>query len=282
LVSGGTISNQGTFNNVDPVIRDGIGVPQLKAETATNISAGITYKITKDFSLSLDYYNVKVDDRVLFTGEIGFDGDDTTINPVEIILNSFNVTSLKFFTNAVNTETQGIDFVANYDNIDLGSGKLNISLAANWNDTEIVGEIATPKLLADNDYQIFNRKEASRITSARPDIKGTLGLNYSIGKFNTSFNNTYFGEVTWQHAADPNKDQTFAGKVITDLILNYSFSDKVQASITANNLLNVYPDVIDTKGDFVTDLGGRFKYPWEVNQFGFLGTVIKAGVTFKF
>ncbi len=282
LVSGGTISNQGTFNNVDPVIRDGIGVPQLKAETATNISAGITYKITKDFSLSLDYYNVKVDDRVLFTGEIGFDGDDTTINPVETILNSFNVTSLKFFTNAVNTETQGIDFVANYDNIELGSGKLNISLAANWNDTEIVGEIATPKLLADNGYQIFNRKEESRITSARPSLKGTLGLNYTIGKFNTSFNNTYFGEVTWQHAADPTKDQTFAGKVITDLILSYAFSNKVSASITANNLLNVYPDVIDTKGDFVTDLGGRFKYPWEVNQFGFLGTVVKAGVTFKF
>jgi iron complex outermembrane receptor protein len=31
-----------------------------------------------------------------------------------------------------------------------------------------------------------------------------------------------------------------------------------------NNLLNVYPDLLDTKGDVVTDLGGRFKY--EVNQ----------------
>ena len=82
LVSGGTVSNQGTFNNVDPVIREGLGVPQLKAETATNISTGITYKVTNDFSLSLDYYNVKVDDRVLFTGEIGFDGDNSTINPV--------------------------------------------------------------------------------------------------------------------------------------------------------------------------------------------------------
>jgi iron complex outermembrane receptor protein len=26
-----------------------------------------------------------------------------------------------------------------------------------------------------------------------------------------------------------------------------------------NNLLNVYPDLLDTKGDVVTDLGGRFK-----------------------
>jgi iron complex outermembrane receptor protein len=32
-----------------------------------------------------------------------------------------------------------------------------------------------------------------------------------------------------------------------------------------NNLLNV--SKLDTKGDVVTDLGGRFKYAWEVNQF---------------
>jgi len=295
LVSGGTVSNQGTFNNVDPVIREGLGVPQLKAETATNISTGITYKVTNDFSLSLDYYNVKVDDRVLFTGEIGFDGvgeqlsdpgisidNITPTNPVEEILKNTKITSLKFFTNAVNTETQGIDFVANYNNVELGSGNLDVTLAFNWNDTEIVGEIATPQLLASNGYEIFNRKEASRITSARPNIKGTLGLNYNNNKFKASLNNTYFGEVTWQHADDPGKDQTFAGKLVTDLVLGYDFSDKIGISITANNILNVYPDVIDTKGDFVTDLGGRFKYPWEVNQFGFLGTVLKAGLTFRF
>ena len=62
----------------------------------------------------------------------------------------------------------------------------------------------------------------------------------------------------------------------------YDFSEKISAHVSVNNLLNVYPDEIDTKGDFVTDLGGRFKYPWEVNQFGFNGTVINGGVTFKF
>ncbi len=48
------------------------------------------------------------------------------------------------------------------------------------------------------------------------------------------------------------------------------------------NIFNVYPDEIEPRSDFVTDLGGRFRYPWEVNQFGFLGTVVKAGVSVKF
>jgi iron complex outermembrane recepter protein len=284
LVSGGTVSNQGTFNNVDPVIRDGLGVPQLTAETSKNISAGITYKLASNLSLSADFYNVKVDGRVLFTGEIGFisgsPGNPT--NPVEQILDDNSITSLKFFVNAVNTNTTGVDLVVNYRNIELGNGNLGATLAANFNETKIDGAIDTPPLLAANGYEIFNRKEQSRIISARPKSKILLGFDYEINNLNIILNNTYFGEVTWQHASDPTKDQTFSGKIITDLVINYNISKKISINASASNLLNVYPDVIDTKGDFVTDLGGRFKYPWEVNQFGFNGTVLNGGITFKF
>jgi iron complex outermembrane receptor protein len=298
LVSGGTISNQGTFNNVDPIIREGLGVPQLSAETSKNISAGITYKPVSNLSLSVDFYNVKVDDRVLFTGEIGFDGDSGNTNPVEQILMDNSITSLKFFINAVNTNTTGVDLVASYSNIELGNGELGATLAANFNDTKIEGEIATPTILEENGYEIFNRKEQSRITSSRPKSKILLGLDYDLNKWNFALNNTYFGEVTWQHSNnglnggdfgngpiptdDADFDQTFAGKVITDLIVGYEFSAKFSANVSVSNLLDVYPDEIDTKGDFVTDLGGRFKYPWEVNQFGFNGTTINGSVTFKF
>ena len=300
LVSGGTISNQGTFNNVDPIIREGLGVPQLSAETSKNISAGITYKPVSNLSLSVDFYNVKIDNRVLFTGEIGFDGDSGNTNPVEQILIDNSITSLKFFVNAVNTNTKGVDLVANYSNIELGSGKLGATLAANYNKTKIEGQIGTPKLLAENGYDIFNRKEQSRITSSRPKSKILLGLDYNINKWNFALNNTYFGEVSWQHSnnglngaplgpgganlpiEDSAYDQTFAGKIITDLIINFNLSSNFSMHASVNNLLNVYPDAINTRGDFVTDLGGRFKYPWEVNQFGFNGTTINGGITFKF
>ncbi|MBE0422485.1 MAG: TonB-dependent receptor [Lutibacter sp.] len=300
LLSGGTISNQGTFNNVDPVIREGLGVPQLHAETSENISAGITLQPVKNLSFSLDFYKINVDDRVLFSGEVGFDGDDNTTNPVEQILNDYDVTSIKFFINAVNTETYGADFVANYSNIALGAGTLAVNLAGNLNDTKIKGQINTPQVLAENGYDIFNRKEQARITDSRPKTKILLGFDYKINDFSVQLNNTYFGEVTWRHANnglngaplgpngsllptdDAEYDQTFAGKVITDLNFNYTFSEKLSLNLSVNNLLNVYPDAIDTKGDFVTDLGGRFKYPWEVNQFGFNGTILKAGLSYKF
>lgn len=276
LVSGGTVSNQGTFNNVSPVIQ-GLGVPALDAETSFNITAGFTYKLSDAVSISADYYNVKVNDRVLFTGEIGFDGDNTSTNPVEQVLLDFDVTSIKYFVNALDTRTTGLDFVLDYNTSDFDA-----VVSMNINDTKILNDaIESPGIIGEQGYQIFNRKEQSRITSARPGFKTLIGLTKKFDDISVSLNNTYFGSVTWQHADDPGKDQTFGGKIVTDLIASYQLNDKARINLTVNNLLNVYPDEIDTKGDFVTDLGGRFRYPWEVNQFGFLGTIVKAGVNIK-
>ncbi|SEC28008.1 iron complex outermembrane recepter protein [Tenacibaculum sp. MAR_2009_124] len=282
LVSGNTISNQGTFNNVSPVIRD-LGVAPLFAETSKNISAGITVKASRDFTISLDYYNVRVDDRVLFTGEITGEDDNGVPNAaVQQILDDNNVTSIKFFINAVNTVTQGFDYTMRYKNIDFASGKLGVNVALNVNRTNLEGEVETPSKLSGYKNKIFNRKEQSRIVSARPNMKFLFGGNYKIGNFSANLNNTYFGEVTWQHASDPSKDQTFTGKVVTDLSFGYDFSEVISFRAQVNNLFDVFPDEIDPKGDAVTNLGGRFRYPWEVNQFGFNGTSFRAGLTFKF
>jgi iron complex outermembrane receptor protein len=281
LVSGGTVSNQGTFNNVDPAVI-GLGVPKLHAEKSENLSTGITFRSGSNFSTSIDFYHIKVKDRVLFSGEVGFDGNNASTNPVEQVLISNNITSMKFFINAVNTVTDGADIVINYKNIALGDGKLGFSLASNFSKTKIVGQIATPDILKSNGYDIFNRKEQGRILNARPATKVLLGMNYDINKLSLILNNTYFGEVKWQHATDVSKDQNFSGKVITDLGLSYRLTSAISANAMVNNLFNVYPDVIKTKGDVVTDLGGRFKYAWEVNQFGFSGTIFTMGLNWKF
>ena len=281
LVSGGSVSNQGTFNNVDPAVA-GIGVPRLHAEKSENFSTGVTFRSGANFTASLDFYHIKVKDRVLFSGEVGFDGDNSTTNPVEQVLISNDITSMKFFINAVNTITKGVDIVMNYKNLALGSGKLGFNFASNIANTKIDGQIATPAILKANGYDIFNRKEQGRILSARPNTKVLLGVNYDFKRTSFILNNTYFGEVTWQHATDVAKDQTFAGKFITDLGVSYKFSKVISGNVMVNNLFNIYPDKLDPKGDIVTDLGGRFKYAWEVNQFGFSGTIFTAGMNFKF
>lgn len=282
LLNNGTIGEEGTFKNTDSVIKD-LGVKELFAETSKNFSAGLTVKAFQNFTISLDYYNVRVNDRILFSGKISEKDDNGNVNTaVKKILDDNGVGNLKFFINAFNTITQGFDYTMRYRNIPLWSGKLGLNASLNVNKTDLDGEVFTPKNLVNYKNKIFDRKEQSRVTTARPNTKFLYGANYKVKKFNASINNTYFGEVTWQHASDPEKDQIFSGKTITDVSLGYKFSKMIAANITVNNVFDVYPDEIDGKGDAGTTLGGRFKYPWEVNQFGFNGMTFKAGLTFKF
>ena len=281
LVVGGNIAQEGTFNNVSPVTRELLGVPQLDAETSLNITAGLTYRLSDYITASVDYYNVQVDDRILFSNQIGTtalpDG-----NAVRTQLLNSGVESFKFFVNALDTRTSGVDVVLNFDNINVGeSGRLGLVLALNANSTDIEGEINAPAVFQENNIEIFNREEEARVTSARPDLKVSFGANLNVGEFQASLNNTYFGKVTWQHPANPGFDQTFSAKVLTDLILGYNLSDQTRINLTVNNLFDVYPDEINPFDDFETNLGGRFRYPWEVNQFGFLGAIVKFGISFK-
>ena len=278
LISGGTVSNQGTFNNHSPVVRS-LGVEKLKEENATNSTFGLAFKPIDGLYLSLDMYNVAVDDRIVYSSAIG--SSDTT-SAVGAILNDYNVTSIKFFTNAVSSTTKGMDFVASYSGLEIGPGSLDLSVSYNSNTTELGDKITTPTPISSSGADIFDRKEQSRLVSARPSSKLILGLDYSMGNLSKGLNNTQFREVTWQHASDASMDQTFSSKLVTDLNLNYQVSDNLSVNLALNNLLNVYPDVIDTKGDFVTDLGGRFKYPWEVNQFGFMGTNFMGTISYDF
>jgi iron complex outermembrane receptor protein len=277
LISGGTVSEQGTFNNESSVLRQ-LGVSKLKEEQATNFTAGIAFRPVRGLYISVDYYNVAVDDRIVYSSSIA---TSDTNSVVYDILTANSITSLKFFINAVNTRTSGVDFVANYTWDLSNKSKLGINLAANFNKNEIEGAIATPKVLADANIDIFDRKEQSRILTARPNNKILLGLSFDWGGFKATLNNTRFGEVTWRNASGEQFDQTFSAKIVTDLNLGYQINRTIGIGLSVNNLLNVYPDVIDTKGDVVTDLGGRFKYPWEVNQFGFNGTTLMANINFK-
>ncbi|WP_435313528.1 TonB-dependent receptor, partial [Cellulophaga fucicola] len=204
---------QGTLANNNSAVQ-ALGVPSLFAETSRNISAGFTYKINPKFSASIDFYQIHVDDRVLFSSQIGYDGDDASTNPVEQILIDNNVVALQFFINAGDTKTTGADFVLNYRGIDMGQGRFNVSLAANINETTI-DAIETPQVLADNGYNIFTREEKGLITNSRPRSKFILGMDYDTDKFNIGLNNTLFGKVTVTAPETGGIDQDLSSMLVT-------------------------------------------------------------------
>lgn len=270
---------QGTLANNNPAV-EALGVPNLFAETSKNIAAGITYKFDRNFSASLDFYQINVDDRVLFSSQIGSDSDDTTTNAVEQILADNGVTAVQFFINAGDTKTTGADFVLNYQNIDMGNAKLHANLAANFNKTTI-DAINTPDALAANGYDIFERIEKGLITSARPKSKIILGLDLEADKFNIGLYNTMFGKVTITSPLGEEFDQDLSTKVATDLSLSYKFTEMLSITGIVNNIFDVYPDeTLASTG--TAQAATRFTYSSEVQQLGQLGTNFSIGLNYKF
>jgi len=273
---------QGTLANDSDAVQD-LGVPSLTYETSKNIAAGLTYKFDRNFSASIDFYQIKVDDRVLFSSQIGYQNGapGAPTNPVETILDNNGVVAVQFFINAGDTKTTGADFVLNYNNIDMGgTGTLNMSLAANFNKTEI-DAIATPSLLAAEGYNIFTREEQGLITNSRPKSKVLLGLNYDSDKVTLGLNNTMFGKVTVTAPESGGTDQELSSKIATDIYFSYKLTNKLSINTNINNIFDVYPDVTLASTN-TSQAGSRFKYSSEVQQLGQLGTNFSIGLDYRF
>ncbi|KAA3639363.1 MAG: TonB-dependent receptor, partial [Bacteroidetes bacterium] len=252
------------------------GVPDLFAETAQNLSAGITFRISDHLSASADYYSINVFDRILFSSQIQAKEEGDAIDQ---ILSANGVKAVQFFINAGDTKTTGFDVVLNLSNVSAGKGRFGAVLSANFNEATI-DKINTPDALEAGGYDIFDRREQSLITKSRPNSKILLGLSFQTDKLSINLDNTRFGEVTVTHASDPANDQVHSPKMVTDLGFSYELAKNLSMTANINNIFNVYPDVLDPKTG--EDGGGRFVYSSIVQQQNFLGTTFRLGLNMKF
>ncbi len=241
FVPGQGIQVGGLVNNISPQARL-LGIPKLKAEESTNFTVGIGGKPFKNFSFTIDYYNIAVDDRIVLSTEIGRTTAGNTA--LDQVLNSNNLSDLSFFVNAIDTKTSGLDVVLSYNRIELGSGKLGFNLSGNYTiENERDGAVKNPSIVANAGQSVVNATQEALFFTSRPRTKWILGTTYDIGKFGFSLNNTFFGKTTFkQQGLDSNLRTEFIPKIVTDLGINYNVDDHWTIGFNANNLLNVLPE----------------------------------------
>jgi iron complex outermembrane recepter protein len=250
----GKLLNSGIFRNDSEVAKQ-LGIPKLKEETSTNYSFGIVYSPLKKLHFTVDAYQIKIDNRIILTGNLGNDAYGDPVPALQAIFETYGAQTGRFFTNAINTTTKGIDFVADYD-LNLGAGNLNISLLYNYNKNKVDNTLnSIPAAFVGQEDVYFGPQERSLIETNTPLHKGTLALNYGFNKFNFLLRNTYFGEVT-RNGFPFGIEQKHNGKVVTDLSVAYKATPKIQFIIGANNLFDVFPD----KQVYENSYFGVFKY----------------------
>ncbi len=250
----GNLINGGTFRN-DSDIANELGISKLKEETSLTLSLGLTAKFSNNFELTLDTYQVNVDDRIVYTGALGNDVFGDPIDELQAILKPLGVSSARFFTNAINTSTKGVDFVLNYK-VPLNQGHLNISLLYNHNQTEVDETLNDiPAIFKGQEDVYFGSQERSLIETNNPQDKGILTIDKTGGKLGWKLRNTLWGKVT--RDGFPFGDvQEHSSKITTDLTGSYQLNDLISLTIGANNIFNVFPD----EQIFENSYFGVFKY----------------------
>ncbi len=247
FVPGQGIQVGGLINNVSTQAKL-LGIPQLDAETSTNFTVGFGGKIANKFSYTFDYYNIKVKDRIVLGNEIGGSGDPT--NPLDILLANNNLSDVSFFSNAIDTKTSGVDVVLAYKGIEIGEGSLDLNLSGNYTiQNELDGPVKDIALVANSGQSVVNQTQEALFFTSRPRTKWILGASYDINKFGFSLNNTLFGKTSFFQqglSTDTNGNfnlgTEFDPKVVTDLGVNFSASDKLTIALNINNLFNVLPE----------------------------------------
>ncbi len=267
----------GTFSN-DSRVAQVLGIRPLKEETSRSFSLGVTGRIPDaNLTLTIDGYLVNIEDRIVLTGNFtGDNAPDASEQDKEIarLFAEANASQGNFFTNAIDTETKGIDIVLTHQ-ARFGSSRLSTTLSGTFAETTL-GKVNTNEILAGKEDTYFDRTSRIYLESAVPNTKVNLTFDYSINRFHFMLRNVYFGEVEEATNIEENA-QVFSPKVVTDISAGIKFSKNVNFTIGAGNLFDVYPDmnIAANQGD------GVFLYSRRATQFGFNGRYLFARMIFR-
>lgn len=248
-----------------------VGIPALKEETSNNYSLGFTWTPGDAVEMTFDVYQIDIDDRIVLTG--GFTGDDPDIGPIII---AQNLAEARFFTNAIDTRTQGADLTLAHRR-PLGGGDLALFAALNYNETEVTGINTAPGLAGKEDIY-FNTRERLFVEGSAPEWKGAFGGDWRIGRWSTGLRLTYFGDVvsgTWTQIDDPTAPpQRYDPVLSTDVHVGFDLTDSIRLVVGG---VNVFDEVPTEQDPNETENGAR----WENVQMGFNGAGYFARVSFR-
>lgn len=297
---------------VDSVEARALGARALKPEKATNLTAGFTWGVG-GLSASLDVYRIDIDDRIFLSSNFVDSAGSSAIRDYLAKLGSPGVTSVRYFSNAADTRTTGVDASARYL-WELGeAGKLTATLGYNRNKTELTRVSSTPaELLALGvKTPLFDVTERTRVEKGQPRDNLTLALGWDVGRWSLHLGTHRYGRIeqiaaTNQSAANiaefakgsthfrtlpteagtvGNYDviQRLEAKWITDADVSFRISDHISLTLGADNVFNTYPtrSIETTARVSGADTFGVFPYS-ELSPFGWSGAYYYGRLQVKF
>ena len=130
----GRLADEATLSPTDPIARQK-GGKELEPEKSVNYSVGTVFSLGK-LDVTLDYYRIKLQDRIGLTKTLTLTGSDIAALLARGVVDASSFTGVRYFTNDFDTTTQGVDLVATYP-LETFAGSTLFTFVGNWNSTKV-------------------------------------------------------------------------------------------------------------------------------------------------
>jgi len=271
-VIGGVVTDVGIFPVADSAARL-LGARPLREETSLNLSAGVAWSPGDNITFTADYFRITINDRIL----LGATFDDSVTLAILAGHGLRNVGGVQYFTNGLDTRTQGVDLTANM-RLSAAAGVVNLTAGVNYTQNEITHFDSIPQILRDSgstEPGIIDSVTYIGITEERPDWRATVTARYSRGRFQALVRASYFGKFSSAQPGfcDDCRDR-YGAKTLFDAELGYRFA-QASLAVGMRNLFDTYPDQPSGPFKDYNNNGGVF--PWAAaSPFGYNGRFVYA------
>ena len=252
-----------TLPVTDPIAQ-ALGAQPLDEETSVNLSAGFTAQWDQ-LSLSIDLFRIDIEDRITLSERLFGTAIETFVQAQP---GGTGIESVRFFTNAVDTETTGVDIVVTWQT-ELAMGDLDMSLAYNRSATDIDDiRATTPQLSAlDPSLVLVGVEEINTLEDAAPESKFILSGRWSTDRFSALLRVSRYDSAVrvFNFGGGFEPRQEYGDEIQLDLEFSYDFNESVAFTLGAVNLLDEYPDLSDPTINFFGNLPYDILSPIGVN-----------------
>ncbi len=233
----------------DPVAQL-LGAEELEAEKSRNFSVGFTFTTDLGLNLTVDAYQIDIDDRIVLSQTIG--GDAVT-NFINSNLGIPDITSLRYFTNAVDTQTRGVDVVADYTFAVTTTSVLNLRAAGSYTVTNVENVKDNPAVLDDLGVgaTVIGENGITAIERGLPRAKVVLSGNWVMDRLSALMRVTYLGAT---EIKTPFGQQKYGSEWLLDMDIEYNLTKKLSVAVGGRNILDNYPDLTVPGNSFFGNL----------------------------
>jgi iron complex outermembrane receptor protein len=251
---------------VNSALARALGAQPLEPETSTNYSVGAVFR-KGAFELTVDAYQIDMKNRIVLSENLpNASTPAATAAQINALLQPFAISAARFFINGVDSTTKGVDIVARY-RLNMGSSRLDVTAAVNFNDTNITKTPGLPTLssLAQPTF-LFDRQARLTLEKGTPERKIVLSGDWTRGPVGITAKVTAYDSVLLPQNVT-GSDVTTGNAALVDLEARYAFPKGVGLALGVNNLLDEYPNY--TLGSINTPTGS-IGFP-AYSPFGFNG-----------